>query len=309
MNTTSPIFFALAVVAGLLAGAFAAGIATLTVVTAHERRALLRRAAGADWKSARGRVRTVDEPDGLLDGLASLLPEAVRDTTHNGALLLRAGVDQPGAVAQLAIWRVGMGVLSTLIASLATMGSPWSMRLAIALTAGAVAFEAPRWWLRQRVQGRQDAIRRGVPDALDLLVVSVEAGAGLDAALQRVARELGPVHPALAAELRGITRRVAAGQPRQQALLAPYERTGVEELRGLASHIAQSEKWGTSIATVLRIYAQQMRSTRRTSAERRAATATTRMLLPLALCIFPTIFVVLLGPALLRLATMFTEMQ
>jgi tight adherence protein C len=81
----------------------------------------------------------------------------------------------------------------------------------------------------------------------------------------------------------------------------------VEELRGLAAHIAQSERWGTSIATVLRIYAEQMRAARRTRAERRAATATTRMLLPLALCIFPAIFIVLLGPAMRRLATMFAN--
>jgi tight adherence protein C len=163
----------------------------------------------------------------------------------------------------------------------------------------------PVWWLTNRVASRQEAIRLGIPDALDLLVVSVEAGAGLDGALQRVARELSAVHPLLAAELRGITRRIAAGQPRQQALLTPWERTGVEELRGLAAHIAQSERWGTSIATVLRIYAEQMRAARRTKAERRAATATTRMLMPLALCIFPTIFVVLLGPAMMRVVTMF----
>jgi len=309
MTPSSPFAFATAIVAGLLAGALAAGVATLAVVTAQGRRALLRRAAGADWQGARERAVASTAGDGILDALASLLPASVRDAEHMGPLLLRAGVDAPEAVAQLALWRVALGVGATLLASLPTGEAPTSVRFAIALTAGAVAFAAPRWALQRRVEARQGAIRRGVPDALDLLVVSVEAGAGLDAALQRVARELGPVHPELAAELRGITRRVAAGQPRQQALLAPYERTGVDELRGLASHIAQSERWGTSIATVLRIYAQQMRSARRTAAERRAATATTRMLLPLALCIFPTIFVVLLGPALMRLAMMFRELN
>jgi tight adherence protein C len=307
MAPMSPLTFGTAVVAGLLAGAFAAGLATLAVVTAHERRALLRRAAGADWRSARERPLTARSDDSVVDVLAGLLPDAVRGEAEQGALLLRAGVDRPGAVARLALWRVGLGLSIVAIVALLARDASGAVRVALALSMGAAAFEAPRWWLRRRIQWRQDRIRRGVPDALDLLVVSVEAGSGLNGALQRVARELGPLHPELANELRGITRRIAAGQPRSQALLAPYERTGVEELRGLASHIAQSERWGTSIATVLRIYAQQMRDARRTAAERRAATATTRMLLPLALCVFPTIFVVLLGPAMLRLATMFGE--
>jgi tight adherence protein C len=172
-----------------------------------------------------------------------------------------------------------------------------------------IGFLGPMALLDRAVATRQGVIRRGIPDSLDLLVVCVEAGVALDAALQRVAREMGSVHPVLAGELLGLSRRVAAGMPREQAMQGLYLRTGVDELRSLSSHMIQSERWGTSIARVLRVYAEQLRRKRKLAAERRAATASTRMLLPLAVFIFPTLFIVLLGPAMMGIAGMFAEMK
>lgn len=301
----SPLVFAITLVVALLAGGIAAGVAALALVNAQQRQALLKRAAGVQFV---GRNAGADRSLGtqsVLDELATSLPESVRESERLQPLLLRAGFESEGALGRFALLRVAMVLGSMVVVSVFVPFELASHRVLAALVPSALVYLGPVWWLTSRVAARQELIRRGIPDALDLLVVSVEAGAGLDGALQRVARELAPVHPLLSAELRGITRRIAAGQPRQQALLTPWERTGVDELRGLAAHIAQSERWGTSIATVLRIYAEQMRASRRTNAERRAATATTRMLLPLALCIFPTIFVVLLGPAMMRLVTMF----
>jgi len=301
----SPLVFAITIVVALLTGGAAAGVATLALVNAQERQALLKRAAGVRFAGRRAGVDRAPGSQSVLDTLAAGLPESVREPGRLQPLLLRAGFESEEALGRLALLRVGLVLGSAFAATLLVPLEMASHRVLAALVPSALLYLGPVWWLTSRVTARQELIRRGIPDALDLLVVSVEAGAGLDGALQRVARELSPVHLLLSAELRGITRRIAAGQPRQQALLTPWERTGVEEFRGLAAHIAQSERWGTSIATVLRIYAEQMRASRRTRAERRAATATTRMLLPLALCIFPTIFVVLLGPAMMRLVTMF----
>lgn len=301
----SPLVFAITLAVALLAGGAAAGVATLALVSAQERQALLRRATGVQLAGRGAGDDRATASQSMLDALATWLPESVRESARLQPLLLRAGFESDAAAGRFAALRVGLALCAVAIASLLLPLELVSHRVLAALAPAALVYLAPVWWLSSRVAARQEAIRLGIPDALDLLVVSVEAGAGLDGALQRVARELSPVHPLLSAELRGITRRIAAGQPRQQALLTPWERTGVDELRGLAAHIAQSERWGTSIATVLRIYAEQMRASRRTKAERRAATATTRMLLPLALCIFPTIFVVLLGPAMMRIVTMF----
>jgi len=301
----SPFVFAVIMVVALLAGGAAAGVAALALVSAQERQLLLKRAAGAHWIGPRAAGDRQNLSPPVLDVIAGWLPEGVREAARLQPVLLRAGFDADGALGRFAVLRVSLALAMATVASLLVPLELASHRVLAVLLLSALGYLAPVWWLTSRVATRQESVRRGIPDALDLLVVSVEAGSSLDSALQRVARELAPVHPLLSAELRGITRRIAAGQPRQQALLTPWERTGVEELRGLAAHIAQSERWGTSIATVLRIYAEQMRATRRTNAERRAATATTRMLLPLALCIFPTIFVVLLGPAMMRLITMF----
>jgi tight adherence protein C len=305
----SPLTFAITLVVALIAGGAAAGVAALALVSAQERQALIRRAAGAQWigRGADGDRAALTRS--LIDELASGLPEALLDTTRLQPLLLRAGFESSEALGRFGLLRVVLAMTAATVAIIAAPYEMASQRLAFAMVPTALLYMAPVWWLTQRVTARQEAIRRGIPDALDLLVVSVEAGASLDGALQRVARELSAVHSLLASELRGINRRIAAGQPRQQALMTPWERTGVDELRGLAAHIAQSERWGTSIATVLRIYAEQMRAARRTKAERRAATATTRMLLPLSLCIFPTIFVVLLGPALMRVVTMFGSLE
>jgi tight adherence protein C len=175
-----------------------------------------------------------------------------------------------------------------------------SMALAIL-----VGFILPIAFVDRKARIRQERLRRAIPDSLDLLVVCVEAGVSLDAAIMRVAREMAILHTDLANELLIVHRRVNAGIPREQALRGLWERTGVEDLRGLAANMIQCEKWGTSIATVLRVYAESLRRKRKQLAEKRAATAPLKMMIPLALFIFPAIFVVLLGPAMMSIVAMF----
>jgi tight adherence protein C len=166
----------------------------------------------------------------------------------------------------------------------------------------------PPAFVNNRAEARRDRLRKSIPDCLDLLVVCVEAGTSLDAAMLRVARELGTVHRELSSELLHVNRRVNAGIPREQALHGLWLRTGVEDLRSLAANMVQSEKWGTSISTVLRVYAEALRRKRKQTAEKKAATAPLKMMIPLAVFIFPTLFIVLLGPAIIQISEMFRTM-
>ena len=169
-----------------------------------------------------------------------------------------------------------------------------------------VGLLAPMAWLDRQVANRRERIRKALPDALDLMLVSVEAGVSLDAAILRVGRELLIVHPDLAEELLMLNRRRNAGMSRDDALRALYERTGVEELRILATNIAQSERWGTSMARVLRVNSDVLRRKRREYAERRAALAATKMVFPLALLILPALLAVVYGPAIINIREVFS---
>ena len=148
-------------------------------------------------------------------------------------------------------------------------------------------------------------MRRSVPDALDLLVVCVEAGVSLDAAILRVAREITLAHPELARELSVVNRLTNAGMPREAALRGLWQRTGVEDLRALVASLIQSEKWGTSVATVLRVSAETLRRKRRQYAEKKAKMAPLKMTFPLLFFILPALFVVILGPAIVQIINEF----
>ncbi|MBA2706926.1 MAG: type II secretion system F family protein [Gemmatimonadaceae bacterium] len=163
----------------------------------------------------------------------------------------------------------------------------------------------PPFVLLRLVSRRQERIRRGLPDALDLLVVCVEAGISLDAAILRVAKDLTLVHPDLASELLVVSRKMNAGMTREEALRGLWDRTGVEEVRSLVASLVQSEKWGSSSSRVLRVSAETLRRKRRQAAEKRAATAPLKMIVPMAIFIFPALFVVILGPAILQIISGF----
>jgi tight adherence protein C len=139
-----------------------------------------------------------------------------------------------------------------------------------------------------------------LPDALDLLVVSVEAGLGLDQALQRVGEELSFAHPELSGELRLINLELRAGKGRGEALRNLAERTGVDDLSSLAAMLIQTDKFGTSIAQSLRVASETLRTKRRQRAEEAAAKTGVKMVFPLVFCIFPAIWVVTIGPAAIK---------
>ena len=171
--------------------------------------------------------------------------------------------------------------------------------LVISLAVGAIlGYYAPPLWIKQKVDARRAEIQKGLPDAMDLLVIAVDAGLGFDAALARVTDKY---KNALSEQLSKALREVSLGRPRLEALDEMGRSSGVEDLHNFIQAVIQSEQFGTGIGKILRIQADEMRRKRRQRAQEKAAQATLKMMLPMVGCIFPTLWIVLLGPAALIL--------
>jgi tight adherence protein C len=214
------------------------------------------------------------------------------------------GLRGPRAPQRFVAAKLGLALagLAAVLAASALRSEPLPMPLALAVWATAGGYFVPNLWLRSRVADRQRALQRALPDALDLLVTCVEAGLGLDAALQRVADETALAFPLLATELRLAFLETKAGIPRIEAMRRLADRTGVTELRSLAATLAQTEMFGTSVGAALRVQAEGIRIRRMQLAEERAAYVAVKMTFPLVLCILPSLFAVLLGPAIVNIA-------
>jgi len=219
--------------------------------------------------------------------------------------LVQAGYDTPIAPLAYSLIRVVALVSLPLLAFFFVPKTTFFQVLIAVGGAALVGLMIPPFVLLRLVSRRQERIRRGLPDALDLLVVCVEAGISLDAAILRVAKDLTLVHPDLASELLVVSRKMNAGMTREEALRGLWDRTGVEEVRSLVASLVQSEKWGSSSSRVLRVSAETLRRKRRQAAEKRAATAPLKMIVPMAIFIFPALFVVILGPAILQIISGF----
>jgi tight adherence protein C len=166
---------------------------------------------------------------------------------------------------------------------------------------GVAGYLAPDMWLNWKTNRRRKRIRRSIPDALDLMVICVDAGLGLDQALLRVGSELGVSHPDIQAEFLQVNREQRAGRPRLEAWQNLADRTEIEEFAGFVSMLAQTDRFGTPIIRALSRYSDDIRQKRRQKAEEAAAKTKIKIIFPLVLCIFPCIFIVLLAPAVLSI--------
>lgn len=217
--------------------------------------------------------------------------------------LVKAGHDSQIAPLAYSMIRVVVLLALPLLAFFFLPHDSFAKLLIGVVSAALIGLMLPPFVLLRLEGRRQEQIRRSLPDALDLLVVCVEAGISLDAAILRVAKDLLYVHPELAKELLVVSRKTNAGMTREDALRGLWDRTGVEEVRSLVASLVQSEKWGSSSARVLRVSAETLRRKRRHAAERRAATAPLKMIVPMALFIFPALFIVILGPAVIQIVS------
>jgi tight adherence protein C len=175
----------------------------------------------------------------------------------------------------------------------------------VPLLAAVVGYLLPELWLMWRVQARQHRLRLGLPDALDMLVICVEAGLGLDQAIMRVAQELRITHPQLSEELQLVNMEMRVGKTRLEAMRELARRTGVEDIKALVAMLIQTERFGTSIAQSLRVHSDDLRMKRRQRAEEMSAKTTVKMVPPLVFFIFPALMVVILGPAVIMLMRQF----
>ncbi len=192
--------------------------------------------------------------------------------------------------------------LVTALGAFALLATPIIIRPNVPLAIGAcgLGYVLPGIVLARIMKRRQHRITLSLPDALDLMVVSVEAGLGLDQAMLRVGDELDFAHPELSGELRLVNLELRAGKARVEALHNLAERTGVEDVSSLVAMLIQTDRFGTSIAKSLRVHSDTLRTKRRQRAEEAAAKTGAKMVFPLVFCIFPAIFVVTIGPAVIK---------
>ena len=233
-----------------------------------------------------------------LHGEPNLQSEAQR-------LMVAAGFVRPGAVAIFYGARIATALvlgltfltLSPTIGSM--LGLPRAMIMVIAIWGVALGWVAPTFLVAARGNARKREMLRALPDALDLLVVCVEAGLGLNQALQRVAEEIMLVSPVLGEQLSLVNFEIRAGTPRDEALRAFGTRTDLEDARSLATVLIQTDRFGTSVAQALRTHADTIRTKQRQRVEEASAKTAIKMLFPLVFCIFPALFIVILGPGML----------
>ncbi|HSB20849.1 MAG TPA: type II secretion system F family protein [Anaeromyxobacteraceae bacterium] len=291
----------------LLVGAMALAATSAWSVSARNRAALEQRLTGSgEAPAAPAEPR---RPAAILARLLSPLaalsrPKRPDDTGRLSSQLARAGFRGPHAASIFLGSRMA-GALSGLgifVAVAANRAEPIPAGPSLGVILFAAGYYLPAWWLSRRTARRQAEIERGLPDAIDLLVTCVEAGLGLDAAMQRVADEVGLAYPVLSQELQLNFLEVNAGIPRVEAFRRLAERTGVVELKSLAATLNQTEIFGTSVAGALRVQADGMRIRRMQRAEERAATVSVKLTIPLVLFILPSLFAVVLGPAVVNVA-------
>jgi tight adherence protein C len=240
-----------------------------------------------------------------------LIPKDEKDRTRLKARLLQAGLYGRQAMV------VFLGVKMFLIVAPALVGLAAGLVGLISVRYGLVfggilslvGMVGPSFWLDRKKSSRQTQFRRALPDALDVMVICLEAGLSLPGALRRVPGELRTVHPALAAELNIVQREVQLGLSTGEALRQFAERADLEEIRSLASVVLQSERFGASLVKALRVHAETLRGKRLQYAEEMAQKAAIKVLFPTLFFIFPGIFMVILGPAVIQIIDLFSQLN
>ena len=247
----------------------------------------------------------------LATPLNKLLPPSATEAKKLQKQLMHAGFRSAEApLIYRGIQLVSMAGFPLMVAGVcAFLAKPLGGALVYIILAFVIGFALPRFVLARITKNRQRELRWGLADALDLMVVSVEAGLGLNAAMMKVASELKEVHGPIATEFELANLEIRVGRDRDEALRNLADRTGVDDLRSLVAMLIQTDKFGTSIAKGLRVFSDSLRTKRRQRAEQEAQKAAVKLLFPLACFLFPTLFIAILGPAFLNLIDIFSTMN
>lgn len=280
----------------------------------------VRPVSDAAAKAAKGKTgrKTLRQSRGTdkLDKFATFLePKTVEEMSTARLKMTRAGYRTKNAVRMfhaiqfsLGIIFLLAGVIYAIVASATDEISTTKLVLAI-IVPGAVGYYLPKYWVERRIQTRQGEIQNGFPDALDMLLVCVEAGQSLDQGIIRVSKELKTGYPALAEEFETVAQEVKAGKDKTSVLRAFAERTGVGDIASFVTVMIQSQTFGTSIAEALRVYASEMRDKRVLRAEEAANKLPTKMTLGTMMFTVPPLLIILVGPSVYDMLQLFANFQ
>jgi tight adherence protein C len=248
----------------------------------------------------RGRMKRRERWEAVLKELGERAVSTDGDVNELRKRMLHAGYTSPAAPGVFMGARIGLPVI-VLLGMMTLVPFAGTQGLLFALLGAGFAWLAPSFVLDSMIRKRQGKLRRALPDTLDLMVTTVEAGLGLNQAIVRVAQEISTLSPEMAKELTLVNLEIRAGKSREEALRGLGERTGLDDLRSLAAMLIQTDRFGTSVVQALRVHADTMRVKRRQRAEEEAAKTTVKILFPLLVFIFPALFVIIIGPAGIRI--------
>jgi tight adherence protein C len=257
----------------------------------------------------RRRQARSDRLKAVLQAFGERMESGRKDTSQVRQFLLQAGYTDHNAVSIYWASRVtlaaGFTVGALLLLPLAGVSAVQTMLGVLWL--GAMGWVGPVFYVRSRLKSRQKEIQRAMPDMLDMLVVCVEAGLGLNQALVRVADEIDHISVVMSEQISLVNLEMRAGTARDEALKNLADRTGLPDIKSLVGMLIQTDRFGTSVADALRVHSDTMRTKRRQRAEEAAAKTTIKLVFPLVLFIFPAMFVVVLGPSVIALYRMFAR--
>jgi tight adherence protein C len=291
----------------LISVAFGAGYLTLEVLSRNAPARQRLRGAGATTSVLETNMPLADSAlDPRLARATRYLPRSPKEMTRLRKRMARAGYHDAMSPVIYSIAEIALPAAIVLL-FLFLLGPAQGLFLGMLL--GLMGYMLPGVWLSREVTKRKKSIANGLPDALDLLIVCVEAGLGLDQAIVKASEELAVSHPALSEEFVILTTEVRAGKPRMEAFKNFAERTKVDEVRQLVSMLVQTDRFGTSVAQALRTQAEVSRTKRRQNAEERAAKIGVKLVFPLVFFLFPAMYVVTLGPAVIKFMRFFAGME
>jgi tight adherence protein C len=239
----------------------------------------------------------------MIKKLGNFVPQSPKDVTVMQRRLIRAGIRKEGALRTLYGAKLICGIALPLLTAAVVGPSSFdsSNKFGMILAATAIGFFGPNEYVRRLASKRQKAISHGLPNALDLLVVCVESGLGLDQAILQVSKELDKAHPEISEEFSMVNLELKAGKRRVEALRNLAERTGVDDLKKLVAVLIQADRFGTGVAQSLRAHADFMRIQARQVAEEKAAKLGVKLIFPIFFCILPSLFVVTVGPVAMKI--------
>jgi len=248
-------------------------------------------------KVAQNRPAIRDRIEQALDPLSKAIPLSPADVSRTRGMIIQAGFRDAIDVN----YYFGARILTAGVGFLAIALWQGFDNLPLLIGITALGFLLPRFILKRMIRDRQNRIRLGLPDALDLTVICVEAGLALDQALMRVGQDLHHAHADLSDEFHLVNLEMRAGKPRAEALRNLVDRTGVDDIRALVGTLIQTDRFGTSVAQALRVHSDSLRTERRQRAEEQAAKTTIKMVPPLVIFVLPSIIFVTIGPAVIEL--------